>query len=1024
MLEVPPGAPSKCNFLPDQAPTSELAPTYLPGSLEQTWTITNLDVANDIHLVTTRESQSYLSPPYSNPFIQASFFLASSRTPSIKRQQPRTLTHFLVSFFYTIFKQSKALCTRSFLPRIDPPPKELSTMGRGAAWPPNSFGEWVVGQNFKGASLRRSSGQTQILKVSLSEDEASGDETLQITYPGRRRGSSSTKQPTPKSSSSRKKVSFDSDRKPLKSALKKRSASSPSESSDTLVEDTSEDDATTEKDESSGIDESDTSEDEVWVKRKKLKAGKRPATAPICKKETDSEDSSAVKDALPHETCDCKDCVKGRRILKAMIKLDAKRDKGEGSKKGDSEKQKGQQKGTKKKAEATSTEASETTETEATEEDKEPSSKQKKKKGQPTETEKKPSPKENKKSSPKTAEPKQALDKTAFKLPTYPKSMEPNLIMPIKSNVVQCEHTIEGPNDPRPNAFIDSGKGIVRIYHGPVWGNHTGELYGAVNPSKLSPLPTSARPHFDYPPIWTGPQHYDQFPPYHPHPPYVPFPPGGPSPRSRPGGPPPGTPVGQNATAGQPPNGPAANGLGLTGIRWPGTPPMLREHQAREKPNERSEITNNVGPAWASGGGNQGWGNDGNANGGDNAWGQTSGGDGKAKECDLSFLHQKHSNFEKRKPARPFLGDEQITDWQQRVARVRRVARMAFGVSIMTLVFQKHPLWLIHPKILVEGTIGTSRVETQPVTQLGESNQAILAGKTPAAMLQMATRTGELGRNMDPRAMPITTKAGTHKGRIAIVLKEEMRTMTKVGTSMAHTTIVPREEMRIMAKVGTSMAHTATVLSGEMRILAKPGINKAQLTIVLTGETLGAGLQDPGQRLTTHGLRAIPVLDGVMVAGHQATATIPTTMVFRATCQALGKIMQGLILESLADPTSLPKAGTILVMATLPMPATTAVLVGAGPPHLQDHHFLAKVVTKAGEEEAIKAGVRRATGTQEVEALEAVGTITHPTTLVRPTTRGRQTSPETPKARQRIGSGSTGVGLGILPFIDMVTGGD
>ncbi|KAK7711359.1 hypothetical protein SLS64_005382 [Diaporthe eres] len=455
--------------------------------LDLAWTIANLDLAIDIHLVTTRESQSYLSPPYFNPFIQANLFLASEKTSSIARQQLRTLTDFLISFFYTIFKQSKALCARSFLPRINPSPKELSTMGRGAAWPPNSFGEWVVGQNFKGTSSRRSSGQTQILKVSLSEDEASGDETLQITYPGRRRGSGSAKQSTPKSSSSRKKVSFDSDRKPLKSALKKRSTS-PNESSDTLVEDTSEDDATTEKDESSGIDESDTSEDEVRVKRKKLKAEKRQTTAPICKKETDSEDSSAVKDALPHETCDCKDCVKGRRILKAMIKLDAKRDKGEGSKKGDSEKQKGQQKGTKKKAEATSTEASETTETEATEEDKEPPSKQKKKKGQHTETEKKPSPKEKKKSSPKTAESKQALDKTTFKLPTYPKSMEPNLIMPIKSNVVQCEHTIEGPNDPRPNAFIDSGKGIVRIYHGPVWGNHTGELYGLILITLLSGL--------------------------------------------------------------------------------------------------------------------------------------------------------------------------------------------------------------------------------------------------------------------------------------------------------------------------------------------------------------------------------------------------------------------------------------------------------------------------------------------------------------------------------------------------------
>lgn len=334
--------------------------------------------------------------------------------------------------------------------------------------------------------------------------------------------------------------------------------------------------------------------------------------------------------------------------------------------------------------------------------------------------------------------------------------------------------------------------------------------------------------------------------------------------------------------------------------------------------------------------------------------------------------------------------------------------------------------------MLAEGTIGTSRVEIQPVTQLGESNQAILAGKTPetaagtipAAILQMATRTGEPGRTMDPRAMPTTNKAGTRKARIAIVLREEMRTTAKVGISMAQIVTVLKVEMRTMAKVGTSMAHTVTVLSGEMRMLAKAGINKAQLTIVLTGETLGADLQDPGQRLKNHGLQAMPVVDGVMVAGQRAMATMPTTPVFRATCQALGKTMQELILESLAVPTSLLKAGTILVLATLPIPATTAVTGGAGPPHLQDQDFPARAVPKAGEEEAIKVGVRRATGTQEVEAQEADGTITRPTTLDRPPTRGRQTSPETPKARQQIGSGSTGVGLGILPVIAMVTGGD
>lgn len=304
----------------------------------------------------------------------------------------------------------------------------------------------------------------------------------------------------------------------------------------------------------------------------------------------------------------------------------------------------------------------------------------------------------------------------------------------------------------------------------------------------------------------------------------------------------------------------------------------------------------------------------------------------------------------------------------------------------------------------MEGKIGISRVETQPVTQLGESKQATMTGKTPAtaagtipaaAMLQMATRTGELGPTMDPRAMPTITKAGTHKARTAIVL---------------------REEMRIMGKAGISRVHAATVLSGEMRAMAKPGTKKAQLTIVLTGQTLGADLQDPGQRLTTHGLQAMLVVDG-------AREIIPTT-VLQALCQALGKIIQALRLDSIAGLTSLRKAGTSLVMATLPLQAAAAVLDGVGLLHLKDHHFPFRVVTMAGEEEATKVEVQQATGTPEVEAQEVHGTKTHPTTLDRPPIRGRRTSPVIPKVRQRIGSGSTGVGLGILPVMGMATGDD
>lgn len=289
---------------------------------------------------------------------------------------------------------------------------------------------------------------------------------------------------------------------------------------------------------------------------------------------------------------------------------------------------------------------------------------------------------------------------------------------------------------------------------------------------------------------------------------------------------------------------------------------------------------------------------------------------------------------------------------------------------------------------------GTSRVEIQPVTKVGGSHQAIPAGTIPAAMPQMATRTGELGPTMDPRAMPTTTKAGTHKARIATVLREEMQTMGKAGTTKAH---------------------TVTVLNGEMRAMAKTGTNKAQITIVLTEEILGAGLQDPGRLLTTRGLQAMPLVDGV-------TVTIPTTTVFQATCRALGRTMQVLDLGSIAGRISLPKAGTLLVVATLRLLVTTAVMGGEVLLHLRDHRSPAKVVIKAGEEEATKVEVQRAIGTRVAEAQQVDGMITHPIMLDRQPLLGRRTSPVIPKVRQRIGSGSAGVGLGILPVMGMATG--
>ncbi|KAI8232877.1 hypothetical protein K4K54_011304 [Colletotrichum sp. SAR 10_86] len=67
-----------------------------------------------------------------------------------------------------------------------------------------------------------------------------------------------------------------------------------------------------------------------------------------------------------------------------------------------------------------------------------------------------------------------------------PNLRRPNLIMPIRAEVLQVEHAIEGVKDPRPNAFHDSQHGVVRVYHGPAYGNPYGLLYPARDPSKAT----------------------------------------------------------------------------------------------------------------------------------------------------------------------------------------------------------------------------------------------------------------------------------------------------------------------------------------------------------------------------------------------------------------------------------------------------------------------------------------------------------------------------------------------------------
>lgn len=62
----------------------------------------------------------------------------------------------------------------------------------------------------------------------------------------------------------------------------------------------------------------------------------------------------------------------------------------------------------------------------------------------------------------------------------------PRSIMPSKAMVVLREDVIECPSDPRPNAFFDNRTGILRVYHGSVYGNPFATLMP--NPASHMPI--------------------------------------------------------------------------------------------------------------------------------------------------------------------------------------------------------------------------------------------------------------------------------------------------------------------------------------------------------------------------------------------------------------------------------------------------------------------------------------------------------------------------------------------------------
>ncbi|KAI1085667.1 hypothetical protein F5B20DRAFT_11843 [Whalleya microplaca] len=82
-----------------------------------------------------------------------------------------------------------------------------------------------------------------------------------------------------------------------------------------------------------------------------------------------------------------------------------------------------------------------------------------------------------------------------------PSMRQGNFLLPPRSRVMQVEHAVEDNEDPRPNAFFDHENGIMRVYHGPAYGNPYGGLY----PKRVysQPLPVGT-PHPPWNPYYNG----------------------------------------------------------------------------------------------------------------------------------------------------------------------------------------------------------------------------------------------------------------------------------------------------------------------------------------------------------------------------------------------------------------------------------------------------------------------------------------------------------------------------------------
>ncbi|CAM1503004.1 Fc.00g077800.m01.CDS01 [Cosmosporella sp. VM-42] len=167
----------------------------------------------------------------------------------------------------------------------------------------------------------------------------------------------------------------------------------------------------------------------------------------------------------------------------------------------------------------------------------------------------------------------------------------PNYIQPIQAHVVQTERVVERPEDPAPNAYFDGQHNVLRVYHGPVYGNQGPKSLYQRRDARHKPIPPPlnlGQPHPTQNPYfngWQGASYQQdgwQNAPHQQGFTYVPITQGVPPQAVPPQGMHPQTYWNPN----YPPPGP------LPGHYEKEASPVVASHRDKDKPG-----TNNVGPA-------------------------------------------------------------------------------------------------------------------------------------------------------------------------------------------------------------------------------------------------------------------------------------------------------------------------------------------------------------------------------------------------------------------------------------------